>query len=410
MDLVERHGGHQRRLDPALVVPIDPAGGGELGTGDRLRGTVMEGDGASGLDLVQTVEGIQRGGVTVVPALSHRALAAPEGDVLSEPERRVLQPAVKLVLQREPPGKPPRAQDRRVRPEHDTFPRGSVVIPAHDEGAVLARTLAPLAPLVRRAGLEIVVACNGCTDNTADVARSVAGVSVLELGKASKTAALNAADTVATAWPRLYLDADVDLSQEAVRDLFTVLAAGSVLAARPRRVYDLQGATSIVRRYYRARSRLPGTNRALWGAGAYALSEEGRSRFGRFPEVTADDLFIDSLFSRDELAIIDTATVTVHGPRDLTGLMAVLRRTYRGNAELRGGDAGRDMRMTTGATVADLVRSMTNPQGALDALTYAALVLAARAMSARSGGVWERDASSRTGTATWTAHREPSNR
>ena len=92
------------------------------------------------------------------------------------------------------------------------FPQGSVIIPAHNEAAVIARTLAPLAPLAAAGQLEVIVACNGCTDHTAAIARGFDGVTVLELGQSSKAAALNAGDAAASHWPRLYLDADVQIS------------------------------------------------------------------------------------------------------------------------------------------------------------------------------------------------------
>ena len=86
---------------------------------------------------------------------------------------------------------------------------GSIVIPAHDEGRVIERTLAPLVPLAHSGAVEVVVAANGCSDDTVARARQVPGVRVLNLAEASKVAALNAADATTDAFPRIYLDADV---------------------------------------------------------------------------------------------------------------------------------------------------------------------------------------------------------
>ena len=85
------------------------------------------------------------------------------------------------------------------------------MIPAHNEAAVIARRLTPLAPLAAAGKLEVIVACNGCTDDTAAIARGFEGVTVLEMAQPSKTAALNAGDAAATHWPRFYLDADVEI-------------------------------------------------------------------------------------------------------------------------------------------------------------------------------------------------------
>ena len=48
----------------------------------------------------------------------------------------------------------------------------SVIIPAHNEAALLGDTLNHLLKDTAPGTLEIVVACNGCTDNTAKIARA----------------------------------------------------------------------------------------------------------------------------------------------------------------------------------------------------------------------------------------------
>ena len=101
----------------------------------------------------------------------------------------------------------------------DDFPHGAVIIPAHNESQVIGRTLEPLAPLAAAGVIDVFVVCNGCVDDTAEIARGFDGVTVLEMGQASKSAALNAGDAAATVWPRLYLDADIQITPAAVRDV-----------------------------------------------------------------------------------------------------------------------------------------------------------------------------------------------
>ncbi len=214
-----------------------------------------------------------------------------------------------------------------------TFPSGTIIIPAHNEEAVIARTLRHLAELAASGAVEVIVACNGCTDHTAKIAASFPGVKVLEVGVASKVAALNAADEVASRWPRIYLDADIEMTPTAVQMVLDRLTHSDVLAARPAFEYDHSQAAPPVRAFYRARRRIPSTNQALWGAGVYGLTEAGHARFGEFPPLTADDLFVDQQFEPWEKAILNTPPVRVVTPRTVASLFAVLQRHYRGQAE-----------------------------------------------------------------------------
>lgn len=284
----------------------------------------------------------------------------------------------------------------------EDFPSGSVIIPAHNEAAVIARTLQKLAPVVATGAIEAIVACNGCTDDTAEIAGRFPGVRVLDVSRASKIAALNEAEDAASLFPRLYLDADIDISPTALRILFERLQHGEPLAARPAFHYDDTGASWPVRAFYRARRRLPSTDRALWGAGAYAVSREGRQRFGRFPELTGDDLFIDLQFSSAEKAVLSTPPVRVLTPRNVKSLMAILRRNYRGDSEFRGAEraeqvSARTKSNQTARTAKELVVSVTGPRSLFDAGVYASFVAAARLAHRRTKSQprWERDESSR---------------
>jgi len=286
------------------------------------------------------------------------------------------------------------------------FPVGAVIIPAHNESAVIGRTLAGLIPVLETGKVELIVACNGCSDDTARMAKAFDGVRVLEVEPASKVAALNAADAVATSWPRLYLDADIDITPTALRMVLDRLGRGDVMAARPAFRYDDAGASWPVRAFYRARRRIPATDEALWGAGAYGLTEEGHARFRDFPAVTADDLFVDRQFGQGERAILHTPPVRVVTPRTVVGLLAILRRNYRGQTEMahfahQAGSPGpwRETERSTRETVRQLLSSVRGPATALDSVVYAVFVARARIHLPRRpssvGQPWERDESSR---------------
>ena len=53
------------------------------------------------------------------------------------------------------------------------------------------------------------------------------------------------------------------------------------------------------------------------GSGVFALSAAGRSRFGRFPDVKAEDLWVSSRFTAEERRSVGGATFTVTAAADL---------------------------------------------------------------------------------------------
>jgi hypothetical protein len=225
-------------------------------------------------------------------------------------------------------------------------PIASVVIPAHNEESVIVRCLAALTDGAIEGELEIVVVCNGCSDGTAAAARAMGkGVLVVETDEANKVAALNLGDRSVHAFPRVYLDADIELSIGAVRALAARLETSDALAATTGLDVDFAGVASVVQRHYRARSRAMFPP-PLVGRGAYALSEAGRARFGHFPPVIGDDLFVESLFRPEECSTVEAYSVTVHPPRTFRDLVQAESRKVAGNIEhkRRFGDDGRGTR------------------------------------------------------------------
>jgi glycosyltransferase involved in cell wall biosynthesis len=274
-------------------------------------------------------------------------------------------------------------------------PLVSVVVPAHDEAAVIGRCLGALArsPLAPR--LEVVVAANGCTDDTVGVARShhtvLPGLRVLDLPEPGKTEALNAGDRVASAWPRIYLDADIELSLDAVAGLVDALSGDAALVAAPGIVFDTAGSSRPVQMFYSVFAGLPYAADGLVGLGVFGLSRAGRSRFGSFPDVTADDLFVQRHFERHE-RLTTPGTFTVRTPRTLRSLVDVRTRAARGNTELH--LAGADD--TTGSTEDALRRiARAHPSAWPSLAVYVAVQVAARLRAPRSTERWLRDESTR---------------
>ncbi len=274
---------------------------------------------------------------------------------------------------------------------------GSILIAAHNEETVIRRTLRPLSHLADGGTVDVIVVCNGCQDRTAEVAREFPGVLVRELTQASKTAALRDAESVARPGPLLYLDADVELTARAAVDTLAALGK-DVLAGRPPHRFDSSRASKVVQRWYAVRERLPSIARTLWGAGCYGLSEAGRARFGEFPEVIADDLFVDTLFGTDEVTIIATDPVVVRTPRECADLIRIMRRSYR-TQQVHGAHATTPLRISVGQRrqLRDLGMLLrADPARIFDIATYSALIMWGRFRAQVSQAPrWERDLSSR---------------
>ncbi|NQX29251.1 glycosyltransferase [Microbacteriaceae bacterium VKM Ac-2854] len=214
--------------------------------------------------------------------------------------------------------------------------RFSVIIPAHNEAAVIGRLLRSLVAGDPDGDIEIVVGANGCTDDTAAVARGVdPRITVVETVAAGKIAGLNAADAAATVFPRIYLDADVSVSVDALRALAEALAApGGPLVAAPTFRVDTRGSSWAVRAHYAVWELSDYRVAGLVGSGIYALSEAGRARFGAFPDIIADDRFVQLLFEPAERLTLPEHEFTVRAPRRMKAQVDRTVRIAIGNAQL----------------------------------------------------------------------------
>jgi glycosyltransferase involved in cell wall biosynthesis len=210
----------------------------------------------------------------------------------------------------------------------------SVVIAAHNEAGVIDDCLRALQaqPVP---DLEVIVVANGCSDRTVAVAART-GVTVIDRPEPGKPGALNAGEAVATTLPRIYLDADILVPEGGLPAILDTLATEPhPLAVVPRRRLNTTGRPWPVRSYLVINERLPAFQHGLFGRGLIALSAEGRARFDRFPEMIADDLFLDSQFTDAEKAIAERVQVTVEAPFTTRDLLRRLVRVRRGNAQMR---------------------------------------------------------------------------
>jgi glycosyltransferase involved in cell wall biosynthesis len=229
-------------------------------------------------------------------------------------------------------------------------PAISVAIPAHNEAGVIERTLRALFASINGAGIEnaeVVVVANACTDDTAQVVNRfahqiadppAAGVAprlrVIETDTPGKTNALNLADAALTLFPRWYVDADIAISENAVRDVHASLARPGVCAAAPRMSFDLSQSSAPVCAYYRTWQRMPYFDHGPL-AGAYALTRDARARWTTWPDVISDDGFARLHFQPHERVSVRSASMTVLAPRTWPALLRIKARSRAGGIELR---------------------------------------------------------------------------
>jgi glycosyltransferase involved in cell wall biosynthesis len=285
------------------------------------------------------------------------------------------------------------------RPSPEASVPPSFVIAAHDEERVIG---ACVEALLRQgvAAERIVVVPNGCSDRTADTAAGY-DVVVVDRPEPGKAGALNAGDAVAPAGPRVYLDADIVVPAGGVAALVARLeATPPVQAVVPGRRLNTAGRPLAVRAYSAISGRLPAFRTGLFGRGMIMLSEAGRARFGAFPEMVADDLFLDSQFSSAEKASVDSVVVVVEAPYTTRELLNRLVRVRRGNAQMRAaataGEVEIDVRPSD--RWAWLKVALARPWLLPAAVVYFSLTLIATRRARRSTGSaigWGQDAGSR---------------
>ncbi|MFI9555983.1 glycosyltransferase [Nonomuraea endophytica] len=274
-------------------------------------------------------------------------------------------------------------------------PVASIVIPAHNEEAVIAAGLDRLLDGAAPGEFEVIVVANACADATVSAAARP-GVRVLETSVAGKANALRMGDAACGVFPRVYADADVGLDADSARALAAVLARPGVLAAAPRPVWDLEGATWVARRVHRVHDALVAPHRALAGVGVYALGKEGHARVFPLPDVLSDDGWVHASFAPHERVVVDGASSVVRPARSVRAHLRRRVRVRLGNRQLA--ELGRPVNAVP-LRLGDLGALLRAGRvSVLDAGCYLAVLLADRLLTRVRRGRpadWGTDTSSR---------------
>lgn len=216
----------------------------------------------------------------------------------------------------------------------------SVIIPAHDEAALIGPCLAALlASDPVPVPVEVIVVANGCTDATAAVAGGFAdaargrgwGFAVLDLPGLGKPGALNAGDAAAAHPARVYLDADVTVAPGLLAALWQVLDRPQPAYASGR--VRITARAGLSRAYARLWSRVPFMAEGVPGCGLFAVNGPGRARWEDFPPIISDDTYVRLRFAPSERHLAD-APYDWPIAEGATALVRVRRRQDAGVAEI----------------------------------------------------------------------------
>ena len=183
-----------------------------------------------------------------------------------------------------------------------TMTPASVIIPAHNEEATIEDCLDAVLASEFSSGeitdLDIVVVANGCTDKTAPIVQGYAdsadhrgSVRLIDSPVGSKAKALELGRVATQPGNRIYLDADIVVSPDAIESVLMALNSDGIEGSAPR--IDLaqpQSASLPLRHYARIWEQAPYFGSGLIGSGFYGLTEEAQTRIGGWPSLIADDL------------------------------------------------------------------------------------------------------------------------
>ncbi len=213
----------------------------------------------------------------------------------------------------------------------------TVIVPAHNESSVIEDCLNSI---INQKGIDhIIVPCNGCTDDTIEIVKSkYPSVVCLDIETPSKTNALNVAEEKAQelglSYPIFYIDADTQLSENAIQHITEAMQDSTTLLAAPTPIIDTSKSSWLVKTYYKVWLSLPYIKEGVIATCSFIVSEEGRKRFDKFADVIGDDGFIRCHFKNKEISNIDGAEIYIRAPKDIFSLIKIKTRARLGNMEL----------------------------------------------------------------------------
>lgn len=218
----------------------------------------------------------------------------------------------------------------------------TVIVPASNEASLIGQCVGTLlaSSFATPTSWELIVVANGCTDETAAIARSHSAAArasnvelcVLDLEQGNKLNAINVGEAHARYGTLVYIDADVLVSPTLLDELARTLQSEQpTYATGTLQIADAR--SWVTRAYSRFWSRLPFVVDGVAGCGVFAVNRQGRLRWGPFPQIISDDTFVRLHFAPSERISV-SASFTWPMVEGFSNLVRVRRRQDQGVSEI----------------------------------------------------------------------------
>lgn len=215
----------------------------------------------------------------------------------------------------------------------------TVIIPAYNEEITIKNCLLSIYNQKFGGALEIIVVANGCNDATVEICNSLKSkieekckFKVIEVSNKNKNNALRLGDKLSIYGNRLYLDSDVVISENLIKQMQEVFDKDQP-AFVSGTIEPVYGDSYISKAYADIWMASPYIRGSVPGCGCYGVNRKGRSLWGEFENVYADDKFVRLLFPRD-LRVQVSAKYSWPLPKGFFPLMKSRIRWSTGNRQL----------------------------------------------------------------------------
>lgn len=243
----------------------------------------------------------------------------------------------------------------------------SVIVPVHNEADILARTIPCLLEDLGT-NAHLIYVCNGCTDNSQETIRALAGerAEVIVTKTKGKPNAIRLGEAAANnLFPRFFVDADVVITGRSLQLLAAELASPGTELVSPSISLSTIGCSFMAASIANTWQRLPYLKTSAFRL-VIGISKVGRSRWADLPDIIADDTFMALQVPPARRRIIPTVTSIEQVPRTFWSFVGVRARWLMGDWQLQ----KMGLRPNHPSQWAELLGLLVNPRTAMAAAIY----------------------------------------